>query len=74
MDHTYFDSAATTLLYDARIFETAASVIGPDRILMGSDYPLVRARKIIEQVQSSELPRSAKEMILGGNAARLLGK
>ena len=56
-----------------RIFETAASVIGPERILMGSDYPLVRARTVIGQVESSGLSRSAKDMVLGGNAARLLG-
>ena len=74
LDHTYFDSAATTLLYDARIFETVASAIGPERILMGSDYPLIRANKVIGQVESSTLSRSAKDMILGGNAARLLGK
>ncbi len=73
LGHTYFDSAATTLLYDARIFETIASVIGPERILMGSDYPLVRARKVIGQVESSGLSRSEKDMVLGGNAARLLG-
>ena len=74
LDHTYFDSAATTLLYDVRIFETVASAIGPERILMGSDYPLIRANKVIGQVESSTLSRSAKDMILGGNAARLLGK
>ena len=74
LDHTYFDSAATTLLYDARIFETVASAIGPERILMGSDYPLVRARKVIEQVKSAGLSSSAKDLVLGGNAARLLGK
>ena len=72
LGHTYFDSAATTLLYDARIFETVASVIGPERILMGSDYPLVRARKVIGQVESSGLSRSEKDVVLGGNAARLL--
>lgn len=72
LDHTYFDTAATTLLYDGRIFETVASAIGPERVLMGSDYPLVRAQKVIEQVESSALSRSAKDMILGGNAAHLL--
>ena len=74
LDHTYFDTAATTLLYDGRIFDTVASVIGPERILMGSDYPLIRANKVIEQVKSSGLSCSAKGLVLGGNAARLLGK
>ena len=74
LDHTYFDTAATTLLYDGRIFDTVASVIGPERVLMGSDYPLIRANKVIEQVKSSGLSCSAKDLVLGGNAARLLGK
>ncbi len=73
LSHTYFDSAATTLLYDSRVFKTAASVVGAERILMGSDYPLVRARKVMGQVESSALPRSDKDLILGGNAKRLLG-
>lgn len=73
LSSVYFDTAATTLLYDARIFETVASAIGPERILMGSDYPLVRARTVIGQVKSSTLSSSAKDMVLGGNAARLLG-
>ena len=72
LDRAYFDTAATSLLYDAWIFETVASAIGPERILMGSDYPLVRARTVIGQVESSGLSRSAKDMVLGGNAARLL--
>ena len=73
LSHTYFDSAATTLLYDAQVFETAASVVGAERILMGSDYPLVRAHKVIGQVESSALSQSEKDLIVGGNAKRLLG-
>ena len=73
LDRAYFDTAATSLLYDAWIFETVASAIGPERILMGSDYPLVRARTVIGQVESSGLSRSDKGLILGGNAAQLLG-
>ena len=73
LDRAYFDTAATSLLYDAWIFETVASAIGPERILMGSDYPLVRARTVIGQVESSGLSRSDKDLILGGNAARVLG-
>ena len=73
LERAYFDTAATNLLYDARIFATASSLVGLERVLMGSDYPLVRARTVIGQVESSGLSRSDKELILGGNAARLLG-
>lgn len=73
LNHAHFDSAASPFLYDKRIFSTAASEIGAGRILMGSDYPLIRAQTIIRQIDSSELSRPAKEMIKGGNAAQLLG-
>ena len=73
LSSVYFDTAATTLLYEARVFDAVVPAIGPEGILMGSDYPLVRAGKVIGQVESSGLSRSAKDMVLGGNAARLLG-
>jgi predicted TIM-barrel fold metal-dependent hydrolase len=73
LNHAHFDSAASPFLYDKKIFSTVASDIGADRILMGSDYPLIRAQTIIREIDSTELSRPAKEMIKGGNAARLLG-
>jgi hypothetical protein len=72
LNHAHFDSAASPFLYDKRIFSTVASEIGVDRILMGSDYPLIRVQTIIRQIDSTELSRPAKELIKGGNAARLL--
>ena len=69
----HFDTAATALLYEERIFTSVESILGPDRILMGSDYPITRARTVIRQMESTDLPTTSKKMILGGNAARILG-
>jgi len=38
--NVYYDSAASPLLYDMRIFKQMLEIIGPDKILFGSDYPL----------------------------------
>ena len=73
LGRAHFDTAATTLLYEEQMFASVESILGPDRILMGSDYPTVRARAVIRQVESTDLPAASKKMILGGNAARLLG-
>ena len=70
--NVYFDTAASPFLYDARVFEVAASLVGPERILLGSDYPLLRASRLLGQVRESGLPDADKEAITGGNAARLL--
>ena len=55
------------------MFQTVAQLVGADKILMGSDYGLLRPSRLIKQVQESSLTTEDKEAILGGNAERLLG-
>jgi predicted TIM-barrel fold metal-dependent hydrolase len=67
----WFDSAAQPFLYDAEIYATLASVVGSDRLLLGSDFPLLtvpRYRSAIESV----LDAQDADAVLGGTAARLL--
>ena len=45
---------------------------GADRILFASDYPLLRASRVIAQVRET-LDAPTADAVLGGNAARLLG-
>ena len=70
--NTYFDSAASPLLYDARVFDVATRAVGVERVLFGSDYPLLRAGRVAEQARST-LDAVTAQAVLGGNAARLLG-
>ena len=51
----------------------AAQTIGADKILLGSDYPLLRQRRLLSQLESCGLDAAAQAAIGGGNAARLLG-
>ena len=39
--NVWFDTAATTLLYEPSVFRAVADLIGADKILFGSDYPLL---------------------------------
>lgn len=77
-----YDAAATPLLYDARIWSQAVQIAGAERILFGSDYPLLvyRAeqtgpdfRRAVGEVRAAGLAPEIEAAILGGNAARLLG-
>ena len=70
---TYFDSAASPFLYDGRVFALAAEVLGPERLLFATDYPLLRPERVLAQARESGLDPEAQAMLLGGNAARLLG-
>ena len=72
LSNVYFDTAATPFLYKPQIFKQVADIIGSDRILFGSDYPLLSPRRIIDQIESTRLSQKDKAKILGGNAQRLL--
>jgi hypothetical protein len=73
MKNVYFDSAASPFLYRPEVFAAVAGLAGADKVLFGTDYPLIGQRRLLKQVEASDLDASAQQAILGGNAARLLG-
>jgi predicted TIM-barrel fold metal-dependent hydrolase len=70
--NVFFDTAATVFLYKPDIFEQMSHIIGSDKILFGTDYPLMHQNRVISQIQSSELSEEDKSKILGANAQKLL--
>lgn len=67
-----FDTAATVFLYKPEIFEQVSRIIGSDKILFGTDYPLMHQNRVLAQVQSARLPARDKAKILGDNAQKML--
>jgi len=74
LSNVFFDTAATVFLYQPQIFEEVSNIVGSDKILFGTDYPLVPQNRIMAQIQSLELTEEVKAKILGGNAQKLLSK
>ncbi|MBM3119285.1 MAG: amidohydrolase [Chloroflexi bacterium] len=72
LKNVHFDTAATPFLYKPQIFKQMADIIGSDKILFGSDYPLLSPRRIIDQIESVKLIQEGRDKILGGNARKLL--
>jgi predicted TIM-barrel fold metal-dependent hydrolase len=70
--NVFFDTAATVFLYKPEIFKQMSHVIGSDKILFGTDYPLMHQNRVLAQIQSSQLPEEDKARILGANAQKLL--
>ena len=68
----WYDTAATLYLYRSEIFATVAQLVGPEYILFGSDYGLLRQRRVIEHIKSTGLDEHAQRLILGENARQLL--
>ncbi len=71
--NVWYDTAATIYLYRPAILPVATQLVGADRILFASDYALLRQRRVIDHIEQSGLDQGSREMILGGNAQRLLG-
>jgi predicted TIM-barrel fold metal-dependent hydrolase len=71
--NVYFDTAASPFLYDPAVYAIAAQVVGPDKILFGSDYPLIRPQRYFKDMESSGLDAASLRDICGENAHRLLG-
>ncbi|AKG52717.1 metal-dependent hydrolase-like protein [Dehalogenimonas sp. WBC-2] len=71
LKNVWFDSAATPFLYQATVYERAADLIGADKILFGTDWPLLGQRRCIEELQALNLSMQTLNAILGGNAEAL---
>ncbi|MDY6908038.1 MAG: amidohydrolase family protein [Chloroflexota bacterium] len=73
LEAVYFDTAATPFLYRPQIFRHVCELVGADKVLLGTDYPLMRQGRVIAQLRSLGLGPDIEEAILGANAERLLG-
>ena len=71
--NVWFDTAASPFLYTPEIYRIAGEVIGFEKILLGTDYPLLGPERYFREIASSGIPSDAVEKIKGGNAASLLG-
>ena len=68
----YFDTAASPFLYDGKIYRLAKEIIGTDKILFGSDFPLLTPERYFKELETSGLSKTEIEAICGLNAAKLL--
>ena len=64
-----------TLTHDTTLLRAAIELVGPERVLLGSDYPFdMGLERPAEPVRELRLAPKDEEAILGGNALRLLGQ
>lgn len=66
----YYD----TLTHDEALLRTLIEYVGPEHVLLGSDYPFdMGDARQVDTVRALELAPDVEAAILGGNAERLLG-
>ena len=71
--HTWVDTAAWPLLYGPEVLPALATVFGIERVLFGTDFPLLSQQRVLDQTRASGLTAGELDLVLGGNAAGLLG-
>jgi len=73
LENVYFDTAASPFLYRPQIYNYVIELLGAEKILFGSDYPLMPPTRLINEIRALGLPQETIDLILSGNARRLLG-
>jgi hypothetical protein len=71
MQNVFFDTAASPFLYDPKIYRTAIETAGAEKILLGTDFPLINPDRYYKEMELAGLTESEKKQICGGNAANL---
>jgi uncharacterized protein len=71
MKRVYFDTAASPYLYEAAIYAKAVEFAGPDKILFGTDFPLLRPSRYFKEIETASVSQSDRAAICGENAAKL---
>ncbi len=71
--HVYID----TMGLHPALVRTAADLLGPDHVLMGTDWPIIEETSVPERLAKalahSGLNAAEQQLVAGGNALRLLG-
>ena len=72
LKNVWFDTAASPFLYSPGMYRIAGEIIGFEKILFGSDYPLLSPARYVKEIASNGLSADQQELVLGLNAERLL--
>ena len=72
LSRVWFDTAASPYLYDPAVYRMAEALVGPDKILFGSDFPLISPCRYLEEMRSAGLSTLTLDKVTGMNAAKLL--
>jgi uncharacterized protein len=73
MSRVYYDTAASPFLYSKEVYAAVSRIVGPEKILFGTDFPLLGPRRYFDQLDASGLSPEARDRILGLNLSRIIG-
>lgn len=63
----------TIASFEPSSVESAVKVLGPERVIYGSNAPALYSDLAVQAIRRQKLGKEVEELVLGGNLARLLG-
>ena len=72
LKNVYYDTAASPYLYRKDIYDYAVKIAGVEKIVFGSDFPLLSPDRYFKELSDSGVPEDQANKIKGENALKLL--
>lgn len=72
-NRVWVDTAASPYLYVPEIYRVGGEIFGYEKILFGSDYPLIKPERYFRELEKAGLTSQQIEQITDTNARELLG-
>ena len=72
--NVYYDTAAAPFLYDSRVYRVVKALGLCEKIIFGSDFPLLSPSRYFADIEACDLSDNEKQLLLGGNIKRILGE
>ncbi len=71
MGNVLYDTAASPFIYSKKIYSIVGQIVGVEKILFGTDYPLLSPKRYFKELEDSGLSKEDQDKILGLNFLRL---
>jgi hypothetical protein len=71
MANVYYDTAASPFLYSKKIYAVVSEIVGVEKILFGTDFPLILPQRYFRELENSGLSEEDRKKILGLNFSKL---
>jgi predicted TIM-barrel fold metal-dependent hydrolase len=68
-----YDTAASTYLYSFDIFDAVTRIVGAERVIFGSDYPILGIKRFVDRIRETGLEVTLLDQVFSLSAARVYG-
>ena len=74
LERVFYDTAAQPFLYRKEVYAELKAAGAIDKVLLGTDFPLLSPKRYLRDLKESGLPEDDVDRVASGNALRLLAR